>query len=168
MTVTKLTVSSHLSYQRCVWLATTSPDRALVVEIPALPPGINSQYAVGRGRGDKGKAHVYLTEYANTWSAKAALIIGAKAGLVGWYHRFTSYGLLLIFSGSGLDVDAPVKLVMDTLTRKLGFDDSLIVEQASLRLNSPEKKLVLVLYPCEELVSWDLVPMPNKEKVDEA
>lgn len=153
------------SYQHVVWHALrNSPPGVLCVQIDALPPGINSQYGVGRGRApspllasivqDDRKPRVYLTAQAEDWAEKAALVIGAEAGVAGWELESINYGVLIIFSGSRMDVDAPVKLVIDTLTRKLGFDDRYITEQASIRLDSKEKRMLIVLYPCDEIKGW--------------
>jgi hypothetical protein len=162
-----ITTPKYRAQQYFTWFATL--PGALVVQIDALPPGINSQYGVGRGRArdvsyltesDDRKPRVYLTPEAEKWAAQAALVIGAKSGETGWRQEFASYGLLTAFSGTTMDVDAPVRLVIDTVARKLGFDDRLIVEQASIRIKHEKKSLLIVLYPCEELCSWVL---PHKE-----
>jgi hypothetical protein len=148
-----------------VWSIVSRLSGTLFVQLDALPPGINTQYGVGRGRerelpylteGRGGKPRIYLTEQAEKWAAQAALVIGARAGVTGWEHEHSNYGLLTVFSGTKMDVDAPIKLVIDTVTRKLGFDDRLIVEQASIRIAHEKESLLIVLYPCEELHSWVL------------
>ncbi len=105
--------------------------------IPLLPPGINRMYGKGRGR-------VYLTHEARKWAKDAALIIGAEAGRTGWEDSGGEYEIEIIMYGSRLDVDAPIKLVIDTLTRKLGFDDVRVTKQSSKTVRETDKEGVWV------------------------
>jgi len=92
--------------------------------IPTLPPGINKTYLIRQG--GKGLA---LTKEARDWDKKAALIIGAEAGLQDWqYEPGFGYGLVIIWGGGYHDADAHLKLVQDCVSRKLGFDDRYIVK----------------------------------------
>ena len=90
------------------------------VMIPDVPPGINQQYKYGKG-------NVRLSDAANAWKEKAALIIGARAGELGWRYGGGTYRIGIRFSvGKGrreLDFDAPIKIITDTLAEKLGFPD---------------------------------------------
>lgn len=117
-----------------------SKEGLLKVEIPAVPPGVNRLHGYGRG-------HIYLSKEAVAWSTPAALIIGAEAAKQGWKKEHDNYGFILVFSGSKLDTDAPIKLVLDTLSRKLGFDDKIVSEIVLVREPTKEKKLTMILYP---------------------
>ena len=111
----------------------------LTVHIPTIPPGKNRTYGCGRGRAKTGKPRVYLTKEAKKWSKDASLIIGARAGVCGWKPTYKYYILEIVFSAkSRLDVDAPITLVQDTLTRKLGFDDKLIVRTTCEKVDGEE------------------------------
>jgi len=101
--------------------------------IPLLPPGINRTYGKGRGR-------VYLTHEARAWSKGAALVIGAEAGRIGWEDYGGDYEIQITMYGSRLDVDAPIKLIIDTVTRKLGFDDSRVIMQSSKTVRDTDKE----------------------------
>lgn len=106
--------------------------------IPLLPPGINETYGYGRGR-------VYMTHKAQRWKRDAALIIGAEAGRIGWEDYGGKYEIEIVTYGSRMDVDAPVKLIIDTVTRKLGFDDSRVMHQSSDIIRDTEKEGVYVV-----------------------
>ena len=106
--------------------------------IPLLPPGINRTYGKGRGR-------VYLTHEARAWSKGAALVIGAEAGKIGWKDYGGEYEIQITMYGSRLDVDAPVKLILDTVTRKLGFDDSHVIMQSSKTVRDTDKEGVMIV-----------------------
>lgn len=112
----------------------------LACHFSVMPPGVNTQYGYGRGR-------VYLTKAAKQWVEDASLIIGSEAGRIGWEDQWDAYGLAIYFEGSKMDVDAPIKLVQDTITRKLGFDDQKISEVSSTRGDQTvEPLLKVVLY----------------------
>lgn len=90
------------------------------VFIPIAVPGINTQYRRGlHGKVFKAKPH-------KLWAKQAALIIGARAGELGWRDEGSQYDIEITVFNSRLDADAPVKLIIDTVTQKLGFDDSRI------------------------------------------
>jgi Holliday junction resolvase RusA-like endonuclease len=85
--------------------------------IPTLPPGANRTYQRTRNG-------IAITPAARRWDEDAALIIGAKAGLVGFKPDLTAdYQIVIRWGGGRHDADAHLKLVQDCVTRKLGFDD---------------------------------------------
>jgi len=106
--------------------------------IPLLPPGINRMYGKGRGR-------VYLTDEARKWAKDASFIIGAEAGKTGWEDYGGEFEIEIVMYGSRLDVDAPVKLIIDTVTRKLDFDDSRVIMQSSRTVRDTDKEGVQVV-----------------------
>lgn len=114
---------------------------SLSVWIPVLPPGKNATYGYGKMR-------VYLSDEASSWAEKAALIIGAAAGEQGFIVQDSDeYAILIYTYGSDLDVDAPVALVIDTVSRKLGFDDRRIYRQGSwIFRNTKEKGIRILLW----------------------
>jgi Holliday junction resolvase RusA-like endonuclease len=93
------------------------------VTIPALPPGANRTYQpVSRSR--SGKPTLVLTKEARKWDAGAALIVGSAAGQFDFEADLAAdYEIVIRWWGSSHDADAHLKLVQDTITRKLGFDD---------------------------------------------
>lgn len=111
------------------------------IYIPICPPGINETYKVGKS-GNKG--HLYKSARANKWAEDAGLIIGAEAGKQEWKDTSKYYSIYIRFSNFRQDVDAPIKLVIDTVTAKLGFDDKRIVKQCSEKINYKEKEGVWI------------------------
>jgi Holliday junction resolvase RusA-like endonuclease len=96
------------------------------VFIVVLPPGINKTYA-STINPKTNKSRIYKTKEAKEWSEKAALIIGSRAAELDFVPS-GEYKLVITTHGSKMDVDAPIKLIQDTLCEKLGFDDRLISE----------------------------------------
>lgn len=89
------------------------------VFIPLLPPGINTQYKRNRN------GMVFVNKLHRIWAEKAALIIGARAAELGWEAQpDEEYYVEIALYNFTLDVDAPLKLILDTVSRKLDFDDS--------------------------------------------
>ena len=97
------------------------------VWIPSLPPGINRQY--GRAR----NGHVYLKPAARVWKQYASIIVGARAGAIDWQDCGGLFNFEMYIVGSRSDADAYVKTVLDTVTEKLGFDDSRVISQRSTK-----------------------------------
>lgn len=122
----------------------------LKVWIPLLPPSSNMTYQI---TSHSGKAQMYKSEEANNWAAGAALIIGSEAGIFDWKDEYAFYDIEIIFSKIKCDVDGPVKLVIDVISQKLGFNDNRIKKQSSEKddLGSPGVWIILE---------------PHKEKVD--
>ena len=87
--------------------------------IEVLPPGINKTYSV-TSKGGKGR--MYKSEEAKAWATGAALQIGSRAAELE-FEPEGHYDLKIIVTGSRMDVDAPIKLIQDTLCQKLDFDE---------------------------------------------
>lgn len=115
----------------------------LTVFIPTLPPGLNQTYKTGKG-------NFYKSSEAKEWQAQASLIIGAEAGHQNWVDDSKFYEIELFIQNSRHDTDAFIKLVMDTLTQKLGFDDKRIKKIISEKITSTEKGLTIRLSPYEQ------------------
>lgn len=94
------------------------------VFIPVFSPGLNQTYKTGRGR-------FYKSKEAKEWQAKAALIIGSAAAEQEWVDDSKYYEILIEFNHPRQDVDAPIKLIIDTVSQKLGFNDKKIKRQCS-------------------------------------
>jgi len=91
------------------------------VTIPALPPGANRTY---QPVSKSSKAGLILTDEARRWDNDAALIIGSVAGQFDFEpDPAAEYEIIIRWWGSRHDTDAHLKLIQDTITRKLGFDD---------------------------------------------
>lgn len=123
----------------------------LEIFIPLLTPGANRTYL----RTSAGK--VIKTKEAKDWEKDAALIIGTEAGVTDWKKTNEYYGLEIIWWGGRHDRDAHTKLVQDTITEKLGFDDRWITEGSAKRLDSPPVDyahepvgMIIKLYPIPE------------------
>ena len=118
----------------------------LTVHIPTIPPGKNKSHGYGRGKAKTGKPRVYVTNEAKKWSEDASFIIGARLGVTGWRPIYTYYTLDIVFSSkSRLDVDAPITLVQDVLSRKIAsmfpeskFDDKLILRTTCEKVDGEE------------------------------
>lgn len=111
----------------------------LEVFIPILPPGINRDYAVGW----HGKMH--KTNEAKAWSSSAALLIGAKAGQIGWEDHGGEFEIEVFCSQMPHDIDAPMKLIIDTVSLKLRFDDKRVRSQSSRREDLGDKGIMIIL-----------------------
>lgn len=123
------------------------------VQIPTTPPGINQTYKVSQkwGVDKKGKkvkkAFMYKDSSALEWAQGAALIIGAEAGVQDFQFNIKSkYKIQIDFASKGYDVDAPLKLILDTLCQKLGFDDKHISETTIKKSTELEEGIIIKLY----------------------
>lgn len=93
------------------------------VFIPILPPGVNETYGVNRSH----KRPVFKKAEAVQWQDGAAKAIGAAAGEQGFiFGPEDTFAVRLEFHKSNYDVDAGVKITIDTLAQKLGFNDNRI------------------------------------------
>ena len=110
----------------------------LIVFIPMLPPGLNQTYKTGKG-------NFYKSSEAKEWQAQAALLIGAEAGHQNWVDDSKFYEVELTIQNSRHDTDAFIKLVIDTLAQKLGFDDKRIKKITSEKIVSKEKGITIRL-----------------------
>ena len=124
----------------------------LTVTIPVIPPGKNRSHGYGRGRAKTGKPRVYVTNEAKKWTKDASLIIGSAIGVSGWKPIYKVYTLDILFSAeSKLDVDAPITLIQDVLSRKIAsmfpdskFDDKMIVRTTCEKIDG-EVAVFLIL-----------------------
>jgi Holliday junction resolvase RusA-like endonuclease len=98
-----------------------SQNDYIEITIPSLPPGANRTYQpIGRN----GKSTLILTKEARGWDTDAALVVGSAAGQFEFEaDPAADYEIIIRWWGSRHDADAHLKLVQDTITRKLGFDD---------------------------------------------
>lgn len=104
----------------------------LDIEIPLNPPGINSTYRIG-------KKHLYKSSESKTWSDSASQIIKNAANLIGWEHKEGNlYKVYISFTNLRMDVDGPIKLVLDTLAQSLDFNDKIIQQVCIEKLKSEE------------------------------
>lgn len=125
-----------LTQKGCNYLAQLKPP--LKIWIPLLPPGINQTYRIGNG-------HMYKSREANDWAADAAMVIGSAA--VDWVDESEYYEICIELHNDRHDVDAPIKLVIDTVAAKLGFNDNRIMKQCSEKKMSNEKGIMIELRP---------------------
>lgn len=123
--------------------------RDLKVWIPVCPPGLNETYIIGKNR-KTGKGWLYKSEEANDWSAKAALIVGFEAAQQGWADESRYYEISIKFSNFRQDVDASVKLVIDVVSQKLGFNDKRIMKQCSEKVKLHEEGVLIELKHYQE------------------
>lgn len=114
----------------------------LRIWVPILPPGINQSYGVVNRQG---KGDMYKTQDALIWQAGAALIIGSEAAQQNWMDDSKFYEIKITLYNSRHDVDANLKIVLDTVAEKLGFNDKKIVEQSSKKIQSNEKGILIEL-----------------------
>ena len=110
-----------------------------------LPPGKNQSHGYGRGR-------VYTSKVAKEWAEAAALEIGSQAGKRRWrLDQLIEWEIAMTWSvgkrRKNLDIDAPVTLAMDTISRKLGFDDEIFTRLVSERVKHDERWLEVSLIP---------------------
>jgi Holliday junction resolvase RusA-like endonuclease len=119
----------------------------LKITIKSCPPGINATYGVNTQSHKK----VYKSDQAVAWQNGAALIIGSEAGKQDWKDDSKYYEIEIIFQHPRLDVDAPVKLVIDTVATKLGFNDGRIIKQSSEKIIGDFEQVEIILRGREEL-----------------
>lgn len=115
------------------------------VFIPVLPPGINDTYKPSKTK--EGKPYIYKNPKAKKWQADAALLIGSAAN-VAEFVPSDRIKIDITTQGANLDVDAPAKLVIDTIAEKLGFNDKVVEDvnliKKPLRYNPDIEKGVLI------------------------
>lgn len=110
------------------------------------PPGINETYKIGKNK-KTDKRFFYKSEVATAWAADAALQIGAQAGLQNWEDISDYYQISIIFTNFNLDVDAPLKLCLDVLSQKLGFNDNRIMKASIEKIISIKDEIIIDLEP---------------------
>ena len=112
----------------------------LVVNIPTLPKSTNALLGITR------TGHVYKTSAARAWAEQAALIIGAANQGREW----SGYWLEVVFdvympNVAWRDVDNCIKLALDTLAAKLGFDDRYVLSVSANKWWSEKRCMVIKL-----------------------
>jgi Holliday junction resolvase RusA-like endonuclease len=113
------------------------------VFIEVLPPGINRTYA-STVNPTTGKSRIYKSGDARDWARQAALVIGSQAALMD-FEPDGEYNLYVEVHNSRMDIDAPLKLIQDTVTEKLGFDDRHIQEVEIKKIKSDKKGVLIKL-----------------------
>lgn len=84
---------------------------------------------------------MYISKEGNEWAEKAALIIGAKHGHNPQEWKDKLLRVSFIFYAKSIltyDVDGKIKLCLDTLSRKLQFDDRHVMELSAEKRKGPE------------------------------
>lgn len=113
----------------------------LSVSVP-LPPGLNQTYKTTSNSGI-----IYKDRKTVEWQNDAALLIGSAAGVQN-FERDNWYSVVLEFKSDRMDIDAPVKVVLDTLARKLNFNDrqiiSLLVTKTPIKDSTRELKITVM------------------------
>jgi hypothetical protein len=136
-------------------------EYSLNVFIPLIPPGINQTYGLGYATNydlientfiRRQRAKMFKNKEADEWADGASKIIGAKAGEID-FKPSPYMAIDIILQKCKHDADAPIKLIIDTVSKKLGFDDKIILDIHITK--KPEK-----LYPhLEEGVDIWLSPV---------
>lgn len=122
----------------------------LTVTIDWCPPGINETYGIkgNRGKGSKG---LFKTDQATYWQEKAALVIGSAAAMQDWKDDSPYYSLEVLFHHPRLDADAPLKLIADTVSQKLGFNDFRITEHHIKRITDENESVTIILRGIDQI-----------------
>ena len=123
------------------------------IDIPGSIVGVNQTYK-------RGKNSFYKSTEAKNWQLGASHIIGSISGVTGWEDNSDFYQLIIIHK-SQHDIDAPVKLAIDTLCLKLGFNDKRILDLHLTKVmgNEIEEGLTMILLP----ITLDEVEQKLKE-----
>lgn len=103
------------------WRTNMTQTFDLDVVIPFLPTSVNQLYRWGKG-------HMYKTQAAKVWAKDAALIIGSANQGREWTGYWLEVTLDICLPNlAWRDLDNCAKLTLDTLAKKLGFDDRYIL-----------------------------------------
>lgn len=116
----------------------------LTVKIDSCPPGVNATYGIKGNRG-KGQKGLFKTDEATSWQEGAALVIGSAAAMQDWKDDSKYYSIEIIFHHPRLDADAPLKIIVDTVAQKLGFNDFRISEQHIKRVIDENELVTIIL-----------------------
>jgi Holliday junction resolvase RusA-like endonuclease len=116
-------------------------ENILTFEIfyPINPPGLNQTYAVHNNT-------FYKRPDVKQYQVEMALCIGAKANKENWEDKYKWYYLDLTFYNKKMDADAPIKLVQDTVFKKLGLNDYKIIDVCSHRRTDKKEGIDIKLY----------------------
>lgn len=119
----------------------------LKITIDSMPPGINNTYGVN----PYGKKKIFKQDVALAWAEGAAHYIGVAAAHQNWTDDSKYYEIEITFQHPKLDVDAPIKLIIDTVAQKLGFDDFRIIKQSSQKKIAEFEAVEIILRGVDEL-----------------
>jgi hypothetical protein len=100
------------------------------VWIPGRPPTVNHQYQ------HTSHGH-YLTAAAQAWITAASWYILLARRAYGWPTFAGDVRVLIEHSVKEQDVDACGKLVLDTVSKALGFNDKLVTTMTIRRIPGP-------------------------------
>ncbi len=137
-------------------MAATIPDELTAI-LPA-PPGVNSIWRTGRRR-DGVSIRVYKTPRARAWDEQAILLLRAA----GW--RPLPPGLYwvalccTVFT-CRLDIDAPLKALLDVVASALGVDDACIGALSAVKMPATARadqrlELQVRIYQVEDKAEWE-------------
>lgn len=110
--------------------------------IPIVPPGVNQTYGVNC----KSKQKVYKTPAAKQWENDAIMPIRSAANSNDFRidPKNDRLNISILMLGSGHDVDAPIKMIIDTVARVLGFDDKIVMHVSSdIDRSYPERGVLI-------------------------
>lgn len=109
----------------------------LSVFIPAIPPGVNHQYAHTR------RGH-FLTAPARQWLELAGLMTRAAMVVQGWYDHGGEFAVEIRHTARRQDVDGCVKIVLDGVTRALDVNDHRVRRLVVERGEGPDGVRVVI------------------------
>ena len=113
--------------------------------IPSIPKSINSMYQINYGQ-----RHIYLSNDARIWKSQSKIYVpkfeiedGSHIGISAVYHMncFFKNGKVRKVDGPNLD-----KLLLDTISEKIGLDDSLVFFWCGKKVHSDEDKVVVKMW----------------------
>lgn len=113
--------------------------------IPIMPPGINATYGVNCA-GNKKK--VYKTKEAKDWEIAAKLPILNAANYKGFLINkdLDKLAVSILSKGSQHDIDANVKIILDTTAKTLNFNDKIVHDlELGIKRNSPDRGVLIEL-----------------------
>lgn len=111
---------------------------SLIVFIPGIPPSINHQYA-------HSSARHWLTADACSWinAATAETLLAARAQQ--WQTpAMGEFAVFIEHTASRQDVDNCVKIVLDSVSKALGFNDRRVREIHIQRTTGPAGVTVII------------------------
>jgi hypothetical protein len=111
------------------------------VFIPVMPPGINETYGVNC----KSKRKVYKTPVAKQWQVDAIMPIRTAANIAEFFiDKDDKLSIYITIFGSKYDVDAPIKLIIDTIADTLDFNDKIVSNVESRIIRQTERDGVMI------------------------
>lgn len=116
--------------------------QSIRIWIPIVPPGINATYGVNC----KSKKKVYKTKEAKQWEKDAYKLILNAANLSGFLidKEKDKLAISILIKGSRHDVDAPIKMIIDTVACTLEFDDEIVMSVQSKVRRATDDRGVLI------------------------